>query len=290
MFLNVISPFATAPLSIGPGRPPYPAVGSLHEPISPTAICVCGDGSGANIAVSFLQLLLHLRRQTVGGEVGILWNGRCVPVPFPAAIATHSGYLDLTRCLPSETTNLEFDIIPSPALPPVLQTRYLQDDIWPPQPPRHHVYAPTDLLTHHLVSPVTARNWQNCPTRVWLSVGQECLKDGSVVIARRMAEQGVDVQLEIYLGMPHDFLVLLQSILCGQECLNRWAAFAKRAMSKQSGVETQEDTRAIVIRSVNGERHEMDIEAMEPQWTTEELIEAMEVQIKRWGEPWARLS
>lgn len=269
----------------------YPTETSRHAAFPATSICICGDSSGTNIALAFLQLIHELRKQQQGRHsiATVRWNGQDVSIPHPRVVAAHSGYLDLTRSLPSESVNLPFDIIPTARLPPVEPSRYLQDAIWPTNPPRHHVYVPNTLLTHPLVSPVTARDWSCCPTRVWLSVGQECLADGNILLAKKMAEQGVDVVLEMYQGMPHDFLVLLPSSAAGQACLDRWAAacatqkFRGQQMLKKSG-----SAATAFVRSAKGEWQEMELFQMQPHRTREELIQGMEETILRWGPPWSR--
>jgi acetyl esterase/lipase len=247
----------------------HPPPGSRHAAVPATDICISGDSSGANIALALLQLILHLQQRSLDGQ----------------ALATHSGYFDLTRSLPSETANLPFDVIPSPYAPPSPQSSFLPDSIWPASSPRHHVYAPTALLTHPLVSPITSPSWRGCPTRVWLSVGQECLADGSIVLAKRMALQGVAVVLEMYAGMPHDFLVMFMSTKTGQACLESWAAFARESVEGAVGWrEKNMNAQADIVR-MNGTREAVDLERLEPRYTLEEIVEGMEAQIARWGPP-----
>lgn len=270
----------------------YPTKISRHTAFPATSICLCGDSSGANIVLAFLQLIHELEKQGQGrcSIATVHWNGQDVPIPYPRVVAGHSGYLDLTRSLPSESINLGFDIIPSARMPPVEPSRYLQDAIWPPNTPRHHVYAPNTLLTHPLVSPVTARDWKGCPTRVWLSIGQECLADGNILLAKKMAEQGLDVALEMYQGMPHDFLVLLPSSATGQECLDRWAAACAAQKTQAQPVSKWPGSAArSFVRSAKGEWQEIDLLQMPPHRTRKELIQGMEATIARWGHPWSRI-
>lgn len=265
----------------------YPLPGTDRVATSPRSICVCGDSSGGNIALSFLQLLLHLQRQSPSGIPHVLWDGQTVEVPCPRVVVSHSGYLDLTRSLQSETENLKYDIIPSAAVSPFPRGLYLQDDIWPASSPRNHVYAPNDLLTHPLVSPVAARNWECQSTAVLLSVGQECLADGSILLAKRMAEQGIAVRLECYNGMPHDLIVAMPFSKYGQECLNSWATFAKEATSGTTSTAFEKPTRSRgVIWDVYGQNHVVDIDSVPgPQMTPEEVIKGMKETMSSWEEP-----
>lgn len=265
----------------------YPLSGSRHPASPSTSICIGGDSSGGTIALAFLQLILHLQRRLSSGVARVLWNGRLVELPCPRVVVSHSGYLDLTRSLPSETENLQYDLIPSPSLSPVPRSRYVQDAIWPARSPRNHVYATNELLTHPLVSPVTAANWENQSTAVLLSVGQECLADGSIVVAKRMAAQGVKVNLELYNGMPHDFIVAMTSGRYAQECLNSWAMLAKDATTEPAAsVIHQSGGKNAVIWDPYGHRSDTSIvEVPGPKGTLEDLIQGMEATMASWEKP-----
>lgn len=236
--------------------------------------------------MAFLQLLIHLQDQASAGNGLVRWDGTSVKIPLPAGVCTHSAYMDLTRSLPSEVNNLKYDIIPSPEIPPAPAKRYIADSLWPTHPRRHHVYAPTMLLTHPLISPVTAKSWESCPTKIWMSTGQECLMDANILLAKNMSKQGVDVSLEIFEGMPHDFLVLLQSSTCGQACLDSWSAFVQDISSeKQVGNKFMPESGSATIHGVNGLVKTVLLADMEPRRTREELTRGMEAKIRDWGEP-----
>lgn len=263
----------------------YPLSGSNHPTSVSRTICICGDSSGGNIALAFLQLVLCLQRQSPSGTADVIWNGRYVELPCPRVVVSHSGYLDLVRSLPSETENSKYDLIPAACISPFPQASYLQDSIWPAPSPRNHVYAPNKLLTHPLVSPVTASDWENQSTAVLLSVGQECLADGSIVLAKRMAEQGVMVKLECYDGMPHDFVVAMTSSRYGQECLNSWAMFAK-GTTTEPALTSFDLGKQAVIWDVSGHNHVKDITSVPgPERALDELVQGMKDTIAGWERP-----
>jgi acetyl esterase/lipase len=266
----------------------YPTTNSRHVAFPASSICICGDSSGANIAAAFLQLMLELHRSAANGLPTVNWKGKEVVIPYPGAVVSHSGYMELTRSLPSEMVNLKFDLISSPSLPPVPPSQYIQDTIWPPTPPRHHVYAPTPLLTHPLLSPVTASDWGGCPTKVLLSVGQECLADGNIILAKNMAEHGVNVVLEMYDGMAHDFLLLFGSTPGGQDCLNRWTAFLQASTTPGAKTQPSKIFGSAFVRSKKGTWREVSVSQIQPHRTRKELIAGMEEMILKWGAPWVR--
>lgn len=121
---------------------------------------------------------------------------------------------------------------------------------------------------------------------MWLSVGQECLADGSIILAKTMAEGGIDVTLEMYEGMPHDFLVLLRSSKCGQECLRRWAEFLEFACLNNVASAERVGFSTAWVREPNGSWRAETIKDLEPQLSREDLLQGMEAQIQAWGEPW----
>lgn len=100
-----------------------------------------------------------------------------------------------------------------------------------------------------------------------------------------MALQGVAVVLEMYAGMPHDFLVMFMSTKTGQACLESWAAFTRESVEGAVGWrEKNMNAQADIVR-MNGTREAVDLERLEPRYTLEEIVEGMEAQIARWGPP-----
>lgn len=183
----------------------YPPPGSPHTPISSSEIVFGGDSAGGTCCTALLQLLLHLHRSTDTTPT-VLFHGSRVPIPLPAGMALTSPWLDITRSLPSLESNTIYDYLPPPSGSSTL--RFPPCPAWPASPPRADLYAHDTALTHPLVSPLAARDWQNSPP-VFVSVGQEMLRDEDAVFARRMAGQGVRVRWCEFEGMPHCFAMVL---------------------------------------------------------------------------------
>jgi acetyl esterase/lipase len=259
----------------------YPEPGSLHEAVPASEICFSGDSSGANICIALLQTVLELQRQSTDGKALVLWHGREQILPLPAALTTHSAFLDLTRSLPSEVTNLPFDILPDPNPGLFPSSSYLPSSIWPTSPPRHQVYAPTAMLTHPLVSPIMTRDWRGCTTRCWFSFGQECLADSSIAVARRMIEQDVPAYVDMYEGMPHDFTLMMPSSMPGKICFKKWATFMTQAVEQTYG---QGDLSTKLVE-VNGTERDVQLQELMQYTSLEEMREAMELRIEGWAEP-----
>lgn len=265
----------------------YPEAGSHLHPVPATSIGVCGDSCGGNLAAAFLQLLLHWQRTGQKIEFG----GRAVQVPLPAGAAIHSGYMDLARSLPSEEKNLAFDVIPSAFESPFPVDKYIQDSTWPCNSPRHHVYAPTSLISHPLVSPTAATDWRNCPTRVWFGVGEECLADGNIVLAKAMAQCGIHVRLDVYRGMPHNFLVQLPSGVQGRACGAHWkkALFESCDVGKIHDKMFESDGVQAVVYEPDGQGQVQSLEEMGPQLSPIQVKEGMEQRVRSWGVPASRI-
>lgn len=60
-------------------------------------------------------------------------------------------------------------------------TDYKPSPAWPGDVKRCHMYAPDALITHPLVSPIAAESWKGSPP-VWMSVGDECLRDSNCLL------------------------------------------------------------------------------------------------------------
>lgn len=200
-----------------------PPPNSYHEPIPAKHIVLAGDSAGGNLCMSLLQFILQLRRSSQATAPTVHFHGRDVEVPLPAGAACNSGWFDLTRCMPSIYTNSHFDYLPAPPSAEFIK-RFPKDDMWPTDPPRGDLYCATSMLCHPMVSPLAAKDWTGtCP--LWFVYGSECLTDKGKTVARRAAQQGVNVVWQEYEAMPHCFSMIFQHLHSAQKCFASWAQF-----------------------------------------------------------------
>ncbi|QYT03488.1 Abhydrolase_3 domain-containing protein [Trichoderma simmonsii] len=254
----------------------YPPAGSLHAPVAASDICFAGDSAGGNLAIALVQLILEITREGSKNVSGRLtWDGQERDLPVPAGVSILSPYNDLTRALDSES-NLQYDIIPARG-PPF--TTFDPCEIWPANPPRHHVYANDNALLNPLVSPVTAHDWSGAPP-TWICVGEECLADQGMFVAQRMASQGVPVILEQYSAMPHNFSLLIPEVEASKCSKKRWASFICSTIDDPDSITTE----AMQWSGNPLVRTELNISELVPL-SLESLKEKMETQIKEWGSP-----
>lgn len=190
----------------------YPLPESLHSPVSPGDIVFSGDSAGGNLCFALLQFILEIQRKSLK----ITWNGEEREVPMPAGVACSSPWLDITSCMPSIKTNQKYDYLP------IREIDHPACSIWPADPPRRKLFADDKLLTHPLVSPMIAKNWENsCP--IYMSTGWELLADEIKQVAAKMAQQGVKVVYEDYEAMPHCFGLLLTKLPATKKYFEAWA-------------------------------------------------------------------
>lgn len=260
----------------------YPPAGSLHEPVDPKNIVFSGDSAGGNLCLALLQTLLELRRQNRGT---IFWAGAPREIPLPAGLALCSPWADVTHSLPSCEANAAWDYLPAPS-------RNLQHPpcaAWPANPPRRHLYADTALLAHPLVSPMMARNWDGAPP-VYIGTGTELLSDEDKSLAAWMASQGVKVEFEEWVGMPHCFAMLLNTLPGSRVYFNAWAGFIKNVVEEPAIVKTK----GARILPKTLEREELEVVGLVP-WSFEDVrakIKKKVVEIEKVGpgpEPLAKL-
>ena len=218
----------------------YPPSDSPHTPVSPTSIVLAGDSAGGGLCFALLQLLLQINRITSALH-SLHFHGTDValPLPIPAGLAVISPWIDLTRCLPSITSNAHYDYLPPPLTADAI-AHFPSDDVWPTKPPRGDLYCDTSMLCHPLVSPVAAKDWKGaCP--VWMGVGEEMLVDECKVVARRLAEQGIPVRWDMWEAMPHCFAMVFEKfgLPASVKCFDNWAEFCKQVTGAREEVETK---------------------------------------------------
>lgn len=86
-----------------------PPSGSLHRPVSPSDIVICGDSAGGGLTIALLQVI------------------RDAGLPLPAGGILVSPWCDLTHSFPSIYQNTTTDVIPPTGL-----SLHKPSSLWPP--------------------------------------------------------------------------------------------------------------------------------------------------------------
>ncbi|ROW08479.1 hypothetical protein VMCG_03025 [Cytospora schulzeri] len=242
----------------------YPPLGAFHEAVKPEDIVFSGDSAGGNLCMALTQLLLEFKRT----NTKIQWFGQEVDVPLPAGLALSSPWLDLTHSSPSCKTNAEFDYLPM--LQGLDKVPRPSCAAWPANPPRKVLYCADALITHPLVTLLTARSWEGCPP-VYISCGWELLADEDKYMAAKLHADKVPVVFEEYEGMPHCFPMIFKGSPMSVRCLDAWTEFTTDVVEKGPG-SVESAFRTIKARTMK----EMDIDpsGLSP-YTEEELRERL---------------
>lgn len=143
---------------------------------------------------------------------------------MPSGLALQSPLADQTNSLPSWKDNGAFDLVQE--LSPVMLPDYPPDSIWPSSPPRGDIYCESSMICHPLVSPAAALSWAGAPP-MWCALGEERMADAAKVIMQRAAAQGVNVHLEMYEAMPHNWPMLFPTWRQSDLCMEKWARACK---------------------------------------------------------------
>lgn len=179
--------------------------------------------------MALTQLLLEFKRT----DTKIQWFGQEVTIPLPAGLALSSPWLDLTHSSPSCKSNAEFDFLPT--LRGLDRTPLPSCAAWPASPPRKALYCADSLLTHPLVTLLTARSWGGCPP-VYISCGWELLADEDKYMAVKLHSDNVPVVFEEYEAMPHCFPMVFKGRPMAVRCLDSWTGFITTVVEKGPAV------------------------------------------------------
>ncbi|KAJ5792825.1 uncharacterized protein N7503_008803 [Penicillium pulvis] len=213
----------------------HPPKGSLHEPVPANKIVIAGDSAGGNLTFALLQTLLTLRR----ASRAVTFHGEEVNIELPAGVAGISPWCDVSLCMPSVVNYRKYDFmdirpggvdVPDYAKP-YTPFAFPADDAWPASPPRVDTFCNAPSTDHPLVSPMAASPdlWKDAPP-VFITVGEECLTDEGLVLARRMHKAGVSVVAEMFEGKPHCHGLLMLSTPTGKKFLEGLAGFCSGAV------------------------------------------------------------
>lgn len=252
-----------------------PPPGSFHAPVDPSKIVFCGDSCGGNLALSLVQLLLHLQR-TSSSSPTIRIHNRDVPLSLPAGVATNSAWTDLTRCLPSSITNLHYDYLTPPLCREEI-ARFPSCSVWPTNPLRGALYCDISMLCHPLASPVIAPDWRgSCP--LWSCYGEETLLDEGKMLTARAAQQGVPVVWEEWEAMPHVFAQVLADEPGAKKCFEHWAAFCTTVVEQGAGGVKTKGTRYAVKSLAASEVDVKALAVMSDDELKRRMLNAVEAQ------------
>ncbi|KAH8891612.1 alpha/beta-hydrolase [Thozetella sp. PMI_491] len=250
----------------------YPPRHNLHDPVSAQDIYLAGDSAGGNLVIALLKLIMEIGHLCRTGAATLVWDGQERDLPLPAAVTALSPYVDLARALDSEAANMDVDILP-PRGPPFANLD--RCGLWPASSPRHHVYCDDSALLHPLVSPVTVKDWAGAPP-TWICVGEECLADQAIFVARQMAAAKVPIVLELFSAMPHNFPLLFKSE-SSTRSMEHWAAFIRKV---RGGFPVS--TGAIKWSGRSIQKEELQLEKLVPV-SLHDLKARMKLEIAGWG-------
>ena len=96
-----------------------------------------------------------------------------------------------------------------------------------------------------------------------------------------MVAQGVPVYVEMYGGMPHDFVLMMAESPPAQTCLANMATFLRESVEQPSAVMKS----GAKILEINGQESDVQLEQLLPHMTFEEVKAGMDAQIQGWGSP-----
>ncbi|KAK3050908.1 hypothetical protein LTR09_007986 [Extremus antarcticus] len=260
----------------------YPPAGSMHDAIPAKDIVLSGDSAGGNLAFALLQLLLQLHRSSPNQTPTVRFHGQTVEVPLPAGCSANSGWFDICRAMPSISSNAAYDYLPQASHDDPLTSRFPADSAWPSNPPRGDIFCDLSLLDHPLTSVLAAQTWANSPP-LWMCTGQEMLTDEDLIVASRVAQDGVKVRLEVYEAMPHCFSMLLPSLASSDKCLRSLGVWCRRCVEEPEGLKTEGTWTA----AKTGEEKSVVVQDVGPI-TAEEARSLMALIRERRGEAFER--
>jgi acetyl esterase/lipase len=229
-----------------------PPPGSFHAPVPASEIVFGGDSAGGTCCSALLQLLLQIHRSSPAGQTPtVRFHGKDVEIPLPSGVALTSPWLDITRGLPSIESGITYDYLPPPSQTD--KREFPADSAWPANPPRADLYCEGSALTHPLVSPLAAKDWSSSPP-LFISVGEEMLRDEDAVLAQRCVAQGVTVVWREFEAMPHCFAMLLDKLPGGDVHYEEYGKFCREVVEGR-----KVESNGVWIKAKTLDRSERDV-------------------------------
>ncbi|RPB11035.1 alpha/beta-hydrolase [Morchella conica CCBAS932] len=280
----------------------HPPPGALHKPIPASKIIISGDSAGGNLSFALLQLLLHLHRagdNEDGYEViplsgpmhapKITWQGAPHEAPLPCGIVGASPWVDVSRCFGERFTHKDgtvgseesckgFDYLPTPREERARKYKY--SPAWPEDVGRSHFYTHDALVAHPLVSPIMAESWSGSPP-MWISVGDECLRDANLYFAHRLVELGASLRFLHFTSMPHVFQGTIPHLAVSRRSFEDMAEFLDIVFGrKEGGVKVGEyRVHPVTLEEVAVDRAGLTLGGL----TVEDVKALMVKEVKEWA-------
>ena len=253
----------------------YPSSDSTHRPVDPSHVVFAGDSVGGVLLFALIQILLHTKSYSP-----IRFHSQTVtfPIARPAGIAILSLPGELLYSLPSFSRNMVHDLFFDI---PWAMRDYPTCPIWPTNPPRGDIYCPYSSFRHPLVSLALTKSWEGAPP-IWLASGEEQFVDGGKAVARRAAQQGVNVTWTQYQAMPHCFPTIpgLDRSKQATMVMNEWANFCRECVGDDSslspGVKAFEVTFGDVLKHATELESTNDLPLSEVEERIEHRIKILE--------------
>jgi monoterpene epsilon-lactone hydrolase len=169
----------------------------LEQGIPATSIVVAGDSAGGDLT---LALALRLKSENQ---------------PLPVALLCLSPNTDLTLSGDSIKTNIDSDVLITPKFLETIAA----------------TYSPQGDLTNPFISPLYGDVSGLPPTYLLVSEA-ELLLDDSTRMAEKMKVAGVEVTLDIWPELWHDWLVFSDQVPEGEQAIEKIAAFISNHIKK----------------------------------------------------------
>lgn len=187
--------------------------------------------------------------------------------------------------LPSWTQNGPTDILAN--ITPALTAQQPADEVWPTSPPRGDPYSHPSAWLHPLVCPSLAESWHGSPP-MYIAMGQERCADGGKMLAAQAARDGVCVQFEEYVGLPHIFPMMLPKLPQAERCLRNWAGACLDFVRRREGVV---EGKGVVVHMPGDREEAVDVRDIAPVSREEmlALVERAARERKPWTGPSAKM-
>ncbi|KAK9354606.1 Alpha/Beta hydrolase protein [Lipomyces doorenjongii] len=234
--------------------------------VPPSRIVFAGDSSGGCLVLSALNVILY------GDDAS-----SCLPIPVGAVVI--SPWVDMTRCMPSESSKIieQFDYIPPANFYPKLKP----SEAWPAKNGRYWHYAENNAILHPLASPITTPSWKgSCPLSIILS--EERLRDSGLLLSRFYKESGNPTYVYYHERLPHVFHLLGKTHPSVSKSFSEINSFIKGCVSRNiPAAESQApnvlEGKAIIVDILGNERPLPEKKI--PDYTYSELRKRMEARM-----------